>query len=194
MGTETVSGIDLIMKRVLLNTIPKSGTNMFMKTLDLLGFSCSGLIDRRGVVYRNVSRMDLMRLKMKSKSKPADGDKGYLAGMMQPAYIPTDEIEGLLSVTRDMQYVQSHVGYSDRLLNEAQQRGFKVIVSIRDPRAVLRSRYHYVMKRKEKAPLYRWIKDMEKEKAFDLMIDGFQKGDERFVSMADIMTAVDDWI
>ncbi|MBD3407679.1 MAG: hypothetical protein GF411_16295 [Candidatus Lokiarchaeota archaeon] len=184
------------MTRLLLNTMPKSGTNLIVKLLNRFGMKMSGSLDYRGVVLRReMGRIRSRYSKLSRKiRKQFDDRRGYIIGIMNPSEFQREAIDKLFQITEDGQFIQGHLGYSDVILNKALSLKYKLVLTIRNPLAVLRSRFHYIMKQKERNPAYKILKKVDEETAFDILIEGYSGEECSFPSLQACYNAIQPWL
>lgn len=126
------------MDKALVNSLPKSGTNLLAKCLLLFGYSERGHLSAGSVLdldYRSRIR-NIVWI----------SDRGpYRLGLHNPVRVKAWPIDQKLRSLRDSQFISSHLGYDDRLLRKALLYEIKPIQVLRDPRAVLASFVPYVL-------------------------------------------------
>ncbi|MFT5672228.1 MAG: hypothetical protein ACI9JT_000857 [Polaribacter sp.] len=152
------------MHKVLINSLPKSGTNLLAQILDLYNFKenehlGSGLflsprlIPRiRNLIYKDIK-------------------DGYEIGIDTPVKIRKKYIEKILRNCKVGGYVTSHLGYNDLLIDYIKDQKFKIIFMVRDPRAVLNSSYNYILNN-HNHKLNAHLKKMSVKKRYESLIYG----------------------
>ena len=159
------------MKKVFLNSLPKSGTNLLAKCLQLLGYEEKGHLGPGTVLSRH------WRARLKRLSWLSYG-QGYLLGVDTPVEVSRPKVDRMLEKIQPNMFVTAHVGYTTDLLRKVENMDFVPLVITRDPRAVLSSFVHYVVTRKEHI-FYETFKSMSKEERFMAALRGELSINER---------------
>jgi len=173
--------------RVFLNSLPKAGTHLVAKCLDLLNFEQSGGLDASLVLGRGV------RSKLRKYFVQAYFSDGYLVGIDTPVKLSRAYVNYMLNKANEGQYITGHVGYSTELLQHVKELGFLPVLILRDPRAVLNSFVHYVL-REQHHPLHGVISAEQPVDRFRLALRGIDAGDARLQALANRCSAVDCWL
>lgn len=125
------------MKKAFVNSLPKSGTNLVGKCLELFDYQqLSGFAASQ--VLNNTWKSKVRRVLWHSSKQ------GYIIGIDSPVEISRRPIDRRLAMASDGTFLFGHIGYTTDILYRVQQMGFKPFVMLRDPRAVLNSFVHYV--------------------------------------------------
>ncbi len=147
-----------ISNRIVCNSIPKSGTFLLSRVLTLLGYQ--NVADNRPISQRILNRLSLgnpaclihdvvMRhweRKFYSYTNPSNNQKLLPIGVTSPELVPEELVrKWLLKVPYGMQMV-GHVPYSHSFDVILQEHDYKHLVIIRNPKDVLVSFLHYVVK------------------------------------------------
>jgi len=173
--------------KVFINAIPKAGTNLVAKCLDLAGLVQAGHIG--GGRLRSKNTVSLVRRLL---GKPLVSE-GYLVGLDFPTEIRRSRIDWLLKRIRDRQYITAHVGYIEDLLWAVKRHGFRVIVVIRDPRAVVSSMVPYIL-RSRWHPLHSLFVKLSVEECYRIAYQGYFDDKIAFPSIVNKYLAVEPWI
>ncbi|WP_145999164.1 sulfotransferase domain-containing protein [Oceanicoccus sp. KOV_DT_Chl] len=129
------------MKKAFVNSLPKSGTNLVGKCLELFeyqqlhGFASSEVLSN--TFKAKIKRLLWMPWK-----------QGYLIGIDTPVEISRSAINKRLDAVGPDQFLFGHVGYTSDFLAKVREKEFVLFVMLRDPRAVLNSFVHYVVSNK----------------------------------------------
>ena len=127
------------MRPVFLNSLPKAGTNLGAKCLDLAGYKFKASFASNRVIAKN-PRALLRRIFWSSLKR------GYIIGIDTPVEVSRPIVDGTLKKLKHHEYCSSHIGYTKDILWRCQELGIAVIVMVRDPRSVLSSSAHYLFK------------------------------------------------
>lgn len=128
------------MRKILVNSLPKAGTNLVAKALLLFGFKEQSSIGAQMVLAKRPQSM-LRRITAFSFHQ------GYLVGIDTPVEIARKAIDSMLESTPSGCFRNAHIGYTHDILHRANELGYAMILVIRDPRAVLASFVHFVLDR-----------------------------------------------
>jgi hypothetical protein len=174
-------------KRIFLNSLPKSGTNLVAKCLDLLGYRQSGSIDANLVLGKSV--MSLLR-RWVSRTGYA---QNYLVGIDMPVEVPCWAVERILTHAKAGEYIPGHVGYTADLLNRIKTRGYSPILVLRDPRAVLNSFVHYVVANPDH-PMHKFFQDKTDEERYRFALYGVTGETINLQPLLQRCQAMDIWV
>lgn len=152
------------MHKVLINSLPKSGTNLLAQILDLYNFKenehiGSGLFLSPRLVprIRNFIYKDIK--------------DGYEIGIDTPVSIKKKYIEKIFLNSKEGGYLTSHMKYNDFLIDYIKNQKFKIIFMVRDPRAILNSSYNYILNNNNHQ-LNSHFKKMSVNKRYESLIYG----------------------
>lgn len=123
--------------KLFVNSLPKSGTHLLHKCLELYGYQANGHISA-GMFLGSNAKAICRRLFMRAFRQ------GYIIGIDTPVEVPRSWVNSRLGCVKDNQFITAHVGYTKDIYYAVNDYSLKPIVVIRDPRAVLNSFVHYV--------------------------------------------------
>jgi len=172
--------------KVIINAIPKAGTNLVAKCLDLAGFVQAAHIGGEGI------RSRIPRPLRRFLDRPLIG-QGYIVGIDFPREVPRSRVNALLKATRDRSYITAHVGYTEDLLCAVKRYGFRIIVVIRDPRAVVASVVPYIL-RTRGHPLHALFLNLKVEERYRIAYEGYADDQVFFPSIATRYLAIEPWV
>jgi hypothetical protein len=174
--------------RVIINSLPKAGTNMVAKLLDSAGMKWNRVCFDSRMILRANPATRLWR-----KASQFRGDE-VIVGIGAPVSVPRRIVDRELERLKPNQFVKAHVGYTTAIVRLAEKHKVTPVVIIRDPRDVVVSQVHYVLS----APshmLHRAFKELgSHERCLDAAINGGFFGD---VLLEDIRTrclSLDVWL
>lgn len=176
------------MKKVFVNSLPKSGTHLVAKCLLLFGYKEKGHIGASSILGSNW-RSRLHRLLWQAGSR----ERGYSIGIHRPTTVRKWPIDLKLSLLNSNQFISAHVGYNDNLLRSIVDFGIRPVQVLRDPRAVLASFVPYVLKEKNHF-LHEAFVQMEPEQRFEAALMGGLIGDIDIIPMRDYCLALSHWV
>jgi hypothetical protein len=174
------------MKKAFINSLPKSGTNLLAKCLELLGYQkMSGFAS--STVLHN---------KLKSKFRRylwSPIRHGYLIGIDSPVEIARWAIDRRIAACREGTFLFGHVGYTVDLMDQLIRNGFSMLVMLRDPRAVLNSFVHYI-NINTKHSLFTTFKKMNVEERFLSTLRGLSTPKITLQPLHIRCRALDPWV
>ncbi|MFX0045139.1 MAG: hypothetical protein ACFE8Z_04775 [Candidatus Hermodarchaeota archaeon] len=190
------------MKKVFLNSVPKAGTNLAIKCLQLLGFKWVGSMDanyvgptRRGVPWFKRKTDALSFGFQRAYARLADRNTGYMIGTVRPTEYRRHVVDHLCRRVKRGQFIYAHVGENPDLRQKLRSNDFSILFVIRHPIAVTLSAMHYLIKSR------RFPSDLEKkglDERLSIMLNGYspQEGTpgRRVYPLYDAFARVADWI
>lgn len=152
--------------KVIINSLPKSGTHLVAKLLDLAGMKDCGLVfDRQVMIGRSWWEKNLNNLSR------TDG-REIVMGIDMPIAVPTKFVEEKFAAVKAGEYIKAHTGYTTAVIRLAEKFEIKPIVVVRDPRDVIISFVHFVLENR-KHPLFKTLNSFkDREQGIDAAIDG----------------------
>ena len=174
------------MRKAFFNSLPKSGTNLVAKCLELFGYTQAGGL-ASSIVLSNHFRSKVRRMLWRSV------EQGYLIGIDTPVEIARRPIDRNLSKVSDNMFIFGHLGYTADILVKVRDMGFALILIIRDPRAVLNSFVYYVVKNKSHV-LHKAFCEMSVEERYLAALQGHFSGTATLQSMRVRCKALDPWL
>lgn len=174
------------MKKAFVNSLPKSGTNLVGKCLELFDYKqLSGFASSQ--VLSNSWKSKVRRVLWHPSSH------GYIIGIDTPVEVSRRIIDKRLARAGDATFVFGHIGYTTDLLYRVQQMGFEPFVMLRDPRAVLNSFVHYAVSNTRHV-LHEDFLAMSLEERYLAALRGFYNGKASLQPMAVRCNALDPWV
>lgn len=140
---QRLSNIESIDMKLLINSLPKSGTNMVQKCLELASVPYSVKSVAASSVF---GRYQLAKRIMRS---PRFGEVPVPIGLEVPVTVSPRWVKSYLASANG--YVSGHAAYSVHYDSLLQEKGYKVIQVVRHPCAVLSSWANYIAE-----PGYYW--------------------------------------
>jgi hypothetical protein len=175
------------MKNAIINSLPKSGTNLFSDLMKLLGYDFGGHIGS-GLMPNSLLR---------SVFKKSWKTKGIIVGVNMPVEVSSYEVIKILKkLSIANTYITAHVGYNDHIIRLISQLQLNVspFIITRDPRAVLNSFVHYVS-RNDRHPLHRKFLQSNDVQRYKLALNGFvDNKNSSLVSLYSSCLAVYPWM
>lgn len=173
-------------RKVFLNSLPKSGTNLAAKCLELLGYTQSGRLDA-SLVLGNGVKQKLRKLYFSLSIK-----EGYSVGIDTPVALSRSAVRNVLRRARSDNFVTGHLGYTNDLLFLVKEMGFAPILMLRDPRAVLNSFVHYVSSNPKHA-LNSLMRNVSEERRYEIGLLGISKGKIMLRPLLERCNALEIW-
>ena len=174
------------MRKTFVNSLPKAGTNLVAKCLQLFGYSDKGVI-ASSLVLNNTIRAKIGRLVLRPFKQ------GYIIGIDMPVELSRYQIDKKLNKLGDSMFLVGHLGYTADLLYKIKELGFSPIVIIRDPRAVVNSFVHFVRNLKTH-PLYETFNSMTEKDNFMLTVNGMFRGNVNLQPFRIRCMSLDPWL
>lgn len=144
---------------IILNSLPKSGTHLAIKLLE-------GLPGVRRVRFQ-ISGMTA------GLFAPGPSDETIEIGVAAPKQVSLDEVGKRLRRVPPGAFVTAHVPYSEALARLLKDLGYRMVLMIRDPRAVAVSGAAYVSSRRDH-PLFDVFASMQPSERLKAMIIGIE--------------------
>lgn len=126
------------MIKLVINTLPKSGTHLMNKLLDSMGYQFSGGNFSSTTLY---GKNELIKFLFRGVMM---GQSGVDLGLDIPAVVRSSWVRKTLLTQQDGQYCGGHLPYSEDMYSLLQQADIRMLYMLRDPRDVLLSWAHYV--------------------------------------------------
>ena len=127
-------------KKILINSLPKSGTHLANKLVEMLGYKFSGASFSSASLYGRYSiPKSLLR-------GAVPGRPTVAVGLDVSAAVRRSWVVKKVSLVSQGQYIGGHVPYTGCMHKIMSDHGVKIFHVIRDPRDVLISWAHYVPK------------------------------------------------
>lgn len=144
---------------VLVNSLPKSGTHLLKKLVDLLGYRGTEVHISKNLVQGNEHFLEPNSL--------------LPAGVDWPELVSAEVVrEFLLSVPRGC-YASAHMPYSKTFCSVLRELAIKTLLILRDPRDVVVSMANYVVQDPGHF-LYSYYKDLSEEDRITISITGLK--------------------
>jgi len=175
------------MSKVFLNSLPKSGTHLAGKLLELMGVKFSNVNFSSSTIY---GRYALPKSILRGTSL---GQPGIDVGLDISAVARISWMEKSLQQVKSGTYCGGHAPYSDALCTLLKDNDFKTIHIVRDPRDVLLSWVHYV-------PKNNWhygcegLKNLSFDEQVRKVLYGYQSRGFRLESFSSILSRASGWL
>ena len=144
--------------RVFVNSLPKSGTHLLLKCLELFGHNSCGHIGSG--LFLGLSITAQLRRYLFRPIR-----QGFIVGIDTPIEVPKMWVLQHFRKLRERDFLTGHIGYTNDLFYALNDFDIKPIVVIRDPRAVMNSFIHFIVDRKSHFLHSEFKKLSKKEKA-----------------------------
>lgn len=174
------------MKKAFINSLPKSGTNLLAKCLNLFGYREKGHISA-GTLLDNTIMARVRRVTWRA------GSDNYLLGVNSPVMARKKAVNRFLDKVGDNQFITAHLGYESQLLDYAVSTGFTSIQVIRDPRAVLASFVPYILYDKHHF-LHKLFQTLSENERYMAALDGIALDNNALKPLKESCQALDPWL
>jgi len=184
-------GIETKMK-VLVNSLPKSGTHLLGTFLERLGFieSVPGLT---GAQVRETNR-NPFRNWQKRQRRPKQNEIGFWIDLdIKGNAVSKEWLHGRLSSIPDGCFISSHLPYSTELADFIHLHDFKILNIHRDPRDVIISFINYEKSNKE-LPFHEDFKRMSMDAALEQVLRGAKRGNFASAPLRDRIERMMGWL
>jgi len=152
------------LKKTIINSLPKSGTNLVAKALELFGY-----VQQGNLAAYAVNNNTLLAAWWRLRALPFR--QGHIIGIDFPVEVSRKYIDTLLRRIGPGNFCTAHLGYTTDLLGKILQDGFSPIVITRDPRAVIVSFVHYVIENRNLA-LHKFLRRLDNEQRYRIVLQG----------------------
>jgi hypothetical protein len=177
----------MAMKKILLNSLPKAGSHLLIKLMEMLGYEFARANFSSSTIYgRHVIPKYFLRGVL-------FGQSGVEVGLDIAACARASWVIKALDRIPDGCFAGGHLPYSDSMLALANSRGVRAIHILRDPRDVLLSWAHYV-------PKTDWhygragLEGQSLEERVRKILHGYQSGRFRIESFKNILNRSNGWV
>ena len=170
--------------RIFINSLPKSGTHLLAKTVELFGyrehFADDATLDNPARVtplfinYREVR--DALAREQKQPAVSADG--AVAVGTLTPVYVAPATFGHWLDALAPGRYLLGHVMYSPALRPLLADLGYRHLFILRDPRAVVVSLLSFILETRG-MPRPHFLRDDFREMTLQARLDFILEGEPR---------------
>jgi hypothetical protein len=132
--------------RVIANSLPKSGTHLLVRFLELLGLNQGDLHLSASLVRLTEKNPIRRQLKKRQLWKEGMPGKGIMVDLDDPENMIKEEwFRKKLEAVNDNSFLQAHLPYSQALESLLLSLDYKILYIVRDPRDVAISYCNYVL-------------------------------------------------
>lgn len=132
--------------KILANSLPKSGTHVLTRILDLSGFQGNNL-HFSSVMTRRGSRNPIKIIK-NILTTSRNEKNGFCLDLDGNNYLKEKYLKMYFNIFNENTYSQAHLPYAENLENILEDNNIKMLYIIRDPRDVLVSHFHHHLRDK----------------------------------------------
>jgi len=178
--------------KVLVNSLPKSGTHLLGTFLERLGFveSKPGLT---GAQVRETNR-NPFRNWQKRQRRPKPNEIGFWIDLdIKGNSVSKEWLHSRLSSIPHGCFISSHLPYSTDLADFLHLHDFRILNIHRDPRDVIISYINYV-KGKKRLPFHEAYKRMNLDEALDQVLAGANRGNIVTAPLRDRVERMMGWL
>jgi len=174
------------MEKVFVNSLPKAGTNLLAKLIELIGYKydnlgiASTLLLGKYYFLRKIIRGTIFH------------KNPIIVGLDLPIGINPKWLNKKLERVEIGEYITGHTNYSDHLYYLLSKNDFKIILVIRDPRDVLVSYAYYVAKTKTHF-IYDFYSKLKHEDRLMFTITGGKANDLYIESFGTMLRKLNGW-
>jgi hypothetical protein len=141
----------LSQSRIFINSLPKSGTHLLAKTVELLGYrehfgGDANIDDPARVTPLFINYREVKDALAREQKQPALSPDGAVAvGTLTPIYVAPETFGAWLAALAPGCYLLGHVMYSPALRPLLADLGYRHLFILRDPRAVIVSLLDFIL-------------------------------------------------
>ncbi len=127
--------------KIIANSLPKSGTHVLTRILDLAGFT-ENKLHFSGSVTRNRNKNIIKRINNYIQTS-FNSKEGFCIDLDEDRYLKEKYLNKYVDLFNENTYSQGHMPYSEKLEKFFEEKNIKILYIIRDPRDVLISHFHH---------------------------------------------------
>ena len=190
--------------RVLVNSLPKSGTHLLAKAIQIFGyheyFTSDNYVDN---TPKFLGSYEIRRVLKKQKSIDSQQAEELLnIGIVFPNSIPKSKLEYWLKCLPKSQYINGHIPYNSEFSKIIADLNYHHVCIIRDPRAVTVSRMKFILNSEsakdilpQGIPLKADLEPMSTIERLNFILEGgyAEKADLKIYSFAHIYRSILAW-
>lgn len=180
--------------KIFVNSIPKSGTNLLMKTLRLFPTIRDSQIslhsEMTGTPWRPTqplkrevwkifpsvrTAIELGKMAVVSSDfTEQEKEDRIKIGGFHDVFVPTKQMENLFSYLKSGWFATGHMPFSHRFDQLLSKNGFKMILILRDPRDVINSELNFFLNTKKLA-LHKPYQELTRDEGIMSILHGFHQ-------------------
>ncbi|NES18188.1 MAG: sulfotransferase domain-containing protein [Symploca sp. SIO3E6] len=139
--------------RVFINSLPKSGTHLLTKAIEMFGYQEHFTHDenfqddpeRETPIFLNYREAKKALQKAKISPKTEDIDQQICVGALTPLYVEKSILRHWLEVMSEGRYILGHIPYTPLLSEVLADLDYHHVFIIREPRAVVASSLPFIL-------------------------------------------------
>lgn len=175
-----------ISENLILNSIPKSGSNLLNKLIEAMGYCYSNKL--------SLSARSALANPLKFLTRtPLLGSKKIYLSYETSSVVSVQFVKRILRKGINPNYVKAHLAYNKELEILLKENCYKQIFLIRDPRDVLISYCHYV-KTFKKHLFYKHFKNLDLNQTCDCLLEGGVFNGYDVIPFKDAFESMTKWI
>jgi hypothetical protein len=130
-------------KRVIVNTVPHSGTHLVSSILDIIGYSHALQFHWKTLSYKKVG-INWRTSMLPGNNGMNNMEEKFYVSVATPQLVRADLIKNIIKKINNNKYLLSHIPYSDIFSDMLTDSHFKGISIIRDPRDMCLSMLNHI--------------------------------------------------
>jgi len=179
--------------RVIVNSIPKSGTHLLAHLMDLIGLT-RHKPDLNGALLRRYDRNPLIRIKKYLRRGKPDTVGSYWIDLdIGDNWVRGTWLEYFLDSIQDNSYIVGHLPYSKKLSDLFQSKHFYHLFIYRDPRDILVSYINYQIDH-ENLPFHKTFISSDQDNQVRHVLSGLESGRIVLAPLSERIQRAKDWI
>jgi len=167
-----------IENRIIVNTVPHSGTHLVATVLELVGFKQAKRFDWNSLSFKKVG-INWRTSLLPENAHINDTDKKFPVSVASPQLVRAEIIEKVLNKVKRSRYVLSHTPHSSLFEKILLDNYWKGITIIRDPRDMCLSMLNHIEPRPHHLAYKYLYKDLQtRHERIKAIVDGFTINNE----------------
>jgi hypothetical protein len=158
-------------KRIIVNTVPHSGTHLVSSILDIIGYSHALQFHWKTLSFGKVV-LNWRTSLLPGNNGVNNTENKFYVSVASPQLVRADLIKNIIKKIKNNKYLLSHIPHSDIFANILTELNFTGITIIRDPRDMILSMLNHIETRPHHF-------------AFDTLFDKLATRRERLEAIAD---------
>ena len=166
--------IDIKSTRILVNSLPKSGTHLLTRAVELFGYHDYAENIKKSEQKTPVN-FDYREVKNALNQTSLKAQGAISIGSLSPLYVSPSVFQQWLEPVQPKEYIVGHISYSPSLFPLLTDLNYRHLFIIRDPRAVLPSLLSFILNPQgipKKHFLEADLKQMSQDQRLDFILEG----------------------
>lgn len=168
-----------IKNRIIVNTVPHSGTHLVATVLELVEFKHAKTFDWNSLSFKKVG-INWRTSLLPENANINDSDRKFPVSVASPRLVRVEIIESILKKIQNNKYLLSHIPHSNMFEEILNKYNYKGITIIRDPRDMCLSMLNHIEARPHHlANKYLFENLQTRHERIKAILDGFSINNEQ---------------